>query len=127
MSLGDLVAKSKFCPGDVVWGLVPDRNGVSKPNPRPLLVIDPGPETKEQDLVCLAVSTRKGDDEKDPAVEMAWDAEAGSTTGLFEWCRVVLLRCVLVDQQSVRKSGRVTDAFLARITEERNRARAMLR
>jgi len=122
------VAKPKFHPGDVVWALVPDRNGIIKPDPRPLLVIHPGPETEEQRLVCLCVSTRSWDDPNDPAIEMPWDAKTGSTSGLFEWCRVVLLWRVLVGQPSViRKSGRVTDAFLARIIEERDRAGAMIR
>ena len=121
------MAKPKFRPGDVVWGMAQDRNGVTKPERRPLLIIHPGPQTREQNLVCLCVSTRGGADPADPPIEMPGDAETGSTSGLFKPCRVVLLWRVLIDQRSVQKSGRVTDAFLARVVAERELAISMIR
>jgi hypothetical protein len=51
---------------------------------------------------------------------MPWHPEHGDTTGLFEWCAVVLLWFVLVPQENVEeKSGQVTKAFLNQIIERR--------
>ena len=77
-------------------------------------VIQPGPINRQCPLCCLCISTDPKDDPEDPAMEMPWDAGSGSTTGLFEWCRVVLLRHVIIDQDKVaKKSGSVNSAFLA--------------
>lgn len=116
--------------GDVVWVRdVPDRNGNAKPDPRPLLIIEPDPIDAGYPLCCLGISTRPGEDEKDPSVEMPWDAATGGTTGLFEWCRVVLLWFVQVADQSqvVKRSGRVNADFLARVKAEREAARVFRR
>ena len=108
----------------VVWARVPDRNGVVKDDPRPLLVIQPLPIAPQGSLCCLAISTDPKDDPADPAIEMPWDAETGSTTGLYEWCRVVLLWRVYVDQTAVDpdEEGFVEAAFLIRVRDERQRA-----
>jgi hypothetical protein len=58
-----------------------------------------------------------------PAIEMPWDARTGDTTGLYKWCRVVVLWHVLVDQQNVEEvSGLVTPSFLERVMSEREAA-----
>ena len=113
-----------YKPGQVVWvPNVPDRSGNAKPQPRPLLVIEPAPANRQSQLCCLAISTNPTEDPADPAIEMPWDAKDGGSTGLFEWCRVVLLWFVPVDQANVeRQSGAVDLAFLARVMEERQRA-----
>src|SRR5204862_7584119 len=91
--------------------------------PRPLLVIHPGPPTKESPLCCLCVSTDPKDDPDDPAIEMPWDATTGDTTGLYKWCRVVLLWHVLVDPGAVEDvSGLVPASFLERVIAERDAA-----
>ena len=78
------MAKSKYKSGDIVWAVVKDRNGIEKPDPRPLLVVPPEPQTPQQSLCCLAISTDPKDDPADPSFEMPWDASTGNTTGLFE-------------------------------------------
>jgi len=108
----------------VVWvPNVPDRNGNAKPTPRPLLVIQPGAISQQSPLCCLCISTDPKDDPQDPAMEMPWDPGTGSTTGLFEWCRVVLLWHVVVDQAKVlKRSGSVNSAFLADVAIRREQA-----
>jgi len=116
--------KTAFKPGQVIWvPNVPDRNGVCKPQPRPLLVIDPAPSSQQDHLCCLCVSTDPEEDLDDPAMVMPWNAEDGDTTGLYQWCRVVLLWFVQIDQSAVEEvSGRVTPAFLGNIVHERKDA-----
>ena len=54
---------------------------------------------------------------------MPWDAKTGDTTGLYKWCRVVLLWHVLLDQKDVEEvSGIVPPSLLARIVSERENA-----
>jgi len=114
---------SKFKPGQVIWAAnVPDRNGVAKPDPRPLLIIRPEPLNLNSPLCCLGISTDPKTDRSDPAVEMPWDAETGSTTGLYKWCRVVLGWHVLIDQDQAEVSGTVSESFLADILDQRERA-----
>jgi hypothetical protein len=120
-----VVKKGKsFKPGGVVWvPNVADRDGNVKTSPRPLLIIEPGPINQQSPPCCLSISTDPKDDPEDPAIEMPWDALGGSTTGLFEWCRVVLLWHVLVDQDKVAKrSGSVNSAFLADVASRREQA-----
>jgi hypothetical protein len=113
----------KFRPGQVIWAKVADRNGIVKDQPRPLLVIHPGPDNTQSPLCCLCMSTDPKTDPQDPAIEMPWDAKTGDTTGLYTWCRVVLLWQVLLDQKDVEEvSGVVAPSLLARIMSERESA-----
>jgi hypothetical protein len=107
--------------GSVVWAFIPDRSG-RNPERRPLLVIHPEPMNSDSNLCCLAISTVPDDNPADPAIEMPWNKEDGSTTGLFEWCRVVLRWHVLLSHEEVEDhTGRVTREQLARILSERDR------
>ena len=118
------MSKSKYQPGDVVWAIVKDRNGVEKPTPRPLLVIPPAADNTEQALCCLCVSTDPKLDPNDPTFELPWDADTGSTTGLYQWCAAVLLWFHTVDQNRViDRTGHVSNAILAGVIEARNVAR----
>jgi hypothetical protein len=114
--------KTTFKPGQVIWAPnVADRNGVRKPQARPLLVIQPAPSTRQDHLCCLCISTDPQDDPDDPAILMPWSAEDGDTTGLYQWCRVVLLWFVQIDQSAVEEvSGFVTAAFLGNVIYQRN-------
>ena len=113
------MAKRKYKPGQVIWAKVADRNGVIKPEPRPIVVVLTHPTNRKADLLGLAVSTRAEIDENDPVVEMPWDAETGSSTGLFQWCAVVLLWRVTVPQSDVERiSGSVSDEFMKALSEK---------
>jgi hypothetical protein len=114
------LAKVKgYKSGDVVWAKVADRNGVTKPEPRPLLVIRPEP-VQNSPLCCLGISTRRAVDPDDPVIEMPWDAATGDTTGLYEWCAVVLLWFVLLPLEDVEeKSGVVRPSFLEDVISRR--------
>jgi hypothetical protein len=118
------VGKAKrIRPGQVIWAKVADRNGVVKDQPRPLLVVHPGPDNARSPLCCLCISTEPKTDPEDPAIEMPWDAKTGDTTGLYKWCRVVLLWHILLDQEHVEDiSGLVTPSFLSRVIAERENA-----
>lgn len=112
----------RYRSGDVVWAIVRDKNGYAKPDPRPLLVIQPDPPSKEHYLCCLAISTVP--DRDDPAMEMPWDAKTGDTTGLRKWCQVILLWHDLVHPDDVEeKTGVVTQAFLREVMERRELAK----
>jgi hypothetical protein len=113
------VAKHKYKPGQVVWAKVADRNGVVKDAPRPVLVLMVHPTVRSADLVGLAVSTRADiHPEDDPVIEMPWDAQTGSCTGLFEWCAAVLLWRVIVPQSDIeRMSGTVPPEFMSSLEE----------
>lgn len=117
-----MAKKTTFKPGQVIWvPTVPDRNGVPKPQARPLLVIEPAPLNGRDHLCCLCISTDPEDDPDDPAILMPWSADDGDMTGLYQWCRVVLLWFVQIDQSAVEEvSGRVTAAFLAKTIHQRN-------
>jgi hypothetical protein len=117
-------SRKRFKSGQVVWASkIPDRNGVAKDQARPLLVIRPDPVSVQSPLCCLAISTEPSGDPSSPAIEMPWDARTGDTTGLYKWCRVVLLWHVLVDPQNVEEvSGLVTPSFLERVMTERESA-----
>ena len=108
------VAKRKYKPGQVVWAKVADRNGIVKDIPRPILVLMVHPNVRDADLIGLAVSTRADiHPEDDPVVEMPWDAQTGSCTGLYQWCAVVLLWRVMVRQSDIqRTSGAVPSEFM---------------
>ena len=98
----------------VVWAAgVPDRNGIIKPVERPLLITSVHPTDKKAPLVAHCISTRRDNPASDPVAEMPWDANTGSTTGLFEWCAVVLRWFVILEQDQVTKiTGHVSDEFL---------------
>jgi hypothetical protein len=117
-------SRKRFKSGQVVWASrVPDRNGFAKDEARPLLVIRPDPIGAQSPLCCLAISTVPDDDPSNPAIEMPWDARTGDITGLYKWCRVVLLWHVLIDQQNVEEvSGLVTPSFLEHVMSEREAA-----
>ena len=74
--------RKSYKPGHVIWvSNVPDRGGSTKPQSRPLLVVQPGPINRNSPLCCLAISTDPKDDPDDPAIEMPWDA-------VLSWCWV---------------------------------------
>jgi hypothetical protein len=121
MMAGRGVAKTKFKPGDVIWASTSDRSGIEKS--RPLLVIAPPTTSDAQPVCCLGISTRPSQDAGDPTVEMPWSSSGGSTTGLYEWCAVVLLWHVLVDQKDItKKLGVVSDVFLDDVMTRREAA-----
>jgi hypothetical protein len=118
------VSRRRYTPGQIVWAHVPDRNGVAKPDPRPILVTITHPTDRKAPLMGHAISTDPKNDPEDPAIEMPWDAQTGSTTGLYKWCRVVLLWPVLVEQKAIAQTtGSVSPQFLemtlAKIQEAR--------
>ncbi|HEX5244910.1 MAG TPA: hypothetical protein VFW23_16755 [Tepidisphaeraceae bacterium] len=103
----------------VVWACVPDRNGIIKSEPRPLLITDVHPSNKKGPFVAHCISTRVIDAPNDPVVEMPWDARTGKGTGLYRHCVVVLRWIVIVEQnQVVDVSGKVEPAFLQHVLEQ---------
>jgi hypothetical protein len=83
------------------------------------------PINRDAILCCIAISTVPGDDPNDPAVEMPWDAKTGSTTGLYRWCRAVLLWHVSLEQSKVTDhTGRITKTQLDEIIAQRENAMA---
>jgi hypothetical protein len=119
------VAKPKYRPGQIIWASVPDRHGVIKPNPRPILLTLVHPTVRSAPVMGLAISTRGDiDPQNDPVVEMPWDAKTGASTGLFEWCAVVLLWPVSVEQRDIVKvSGSVPSDFLEKVSDRLKQAR----
>jgi hypothetical protein len=102
----------------VVWARVPDRNGVMKPEPRPLLITSVHPVKKRAPFVAHCISTRRNNSAADPVIEMPWSAVDGDTTGLFEWCAVVLKWAVILNPVDVVDStGRVSAEFLNHVLE----------
>jgi hypothetical protein len=84
------VAKRRFENGMVVWARVPDRNGVIKPNPRPLLITSVHPVNKKAPFVAHCISTQLDNRATDPTIEMPSDPKTGAGVGLFSRCVVVL-------------------------------------
>jgi hypothetical protein len=113
----------------VIWAAgVPDRNGIVKPVERPLLITSVHPTDKKASFVAHVISTRKDNADSDPVVEMPWNADTGDTTGLYEWCAVVLRWFVVLEQDQVTKvSGQVSDAFLDDVLQKIADARDYLR
>jgi hypothetical protein len=110
------MGRRKINEGAIIWARVPDRSGVVKNNPRPLLVTLVHPKDKNAPAVANCISTRRENSPDDPIIEMPWDAETGSTTGLYQWCAMVLGWQVIVKQdQIVEVSGRVPDELLRTI------------
>ncbi len=102
----------------VVWAKVPDRSGIVKPDPRPLLITGVHPTIKNAPFVAHCISTRTELNPLDPVFEMPWNAQTGSTTGLYEWCALVLRWSLIVDPKDVEDiSGTVTDSMLASIQQ----------
>lgn len=100
----------------VVWAKVPDRNGIVKPQPRPLLVTSVHPTNKKAPFVAHCISTRRENPPSEPIFEMPWDAKTGDRTGLYRWCAVVLRWSVIVEQDQVEDiSGDISDEMLAEI------------
>jgi hypothetical protein len=107
------VARRRFENGMVVWAKVPDRNGVVKPTPRPLLITAVHPTNKKAPFVANCISTQLDNRATDPAVEMPSDPKTGSGLGLFRRCVVVLRWVVIVEQgQVVDITGKVDREFL---------------
>ncbi len=108
---------------------MPDRNGIVKDNPLPILVTLTHPTNRKAPLFGHGISTDPKNDPDDPAIEMPWDAKTGSTTGLYKWCRVVLLWQVEVPQEIIvdvtgdTKRGYVEPEFLKVVEEKVQEAR----
>lgn len=88
----------------IIWARVPDRNGVVKPDPRPLVIVDVHPTVKTAPVVAHCISTRPPQ-ENDPIFPLPWNADDGSCTGLYQWCAVVLKWWVQVDQKQIVKTS----------------------
>lgn len=88
----------------VVWARVPDRNGIIKPNPRPVVITAVHPSVKTAPFVAYGVSTRPPADTDEPIFPLPWDAETGGTTGFYQWCALVLRWQVIVEQEQVDES-----------------------
>src|SRR5580700_6635660 len=96
----------------VVWAKVPDRNGIIKANPRPLLITSVHPTNKKAPFVANCISTRLDNRQIDPTIEMPWDEKTGKGVGLYSRCVVVLRWVVIVEQsQVVDMTGKVEPAF----------------
>jgi hypothetical protein len=118
------VAKPRYKQKQVVWAKVPDRNGVVKDQPRPVLIVLTHPTDKRAPLYGLGISTREDLDPSDPTIEMPWDAQTGSTTGLYKRCAVVLLWAVHVPQEAIAEvSGSVSDEFFEMVSRKMEEAR----
>ena len=85
----------------VVWARVPDRNGIIKPNPRPLVITSIHPTDKQAPFVAYCVSTRPAEETDEPIFELPWDAQTGSCTGFYKRCALVLRWQVIVEQDQV--------------------------
>jgi hypothetical protein len=88
----------------IVWARVPDRNGIIKDNPRPVLITAVHPSVKKAPFVAYGISTRPEKDTDEPIFPLPWDAQAGSTTGFYQWCALVLRWQVIVEQDQVDES-----------------------
>ena len=116
--------KRKYKPGQIVWARVADRNGIVKDQSRPVLITQVHPTVREAPLWGLAISTRRETDPEDPIVELPWDADTGSTTGLFKWCAVVLRWLVSVEQDAIDDvSGYISPELFSEIEQAVARAR----
>ena len=110
--------KGKFGNGMVVWAKVPDRNGVAKPDPRPLLTTSVHPTDKRAPFVAHCISTRPQNPPDDPVIEMPWDATTGGGLGLYRWCALVVKWSVIVEQADVVDvTGRVDPSFLQTVLD----------
>src|SRR5262249_599702 len=98
------MARRRFRNGMVVWARVPDRSGIVKDNPRPLVIISVHPTDKKAPFVACSVSTRPEKDTDEPIFELPWDAKTGSCTGFHQWCALVLRWQVIVEQDQVDSS-----------------------
>jgi len=96
----------------VAWAKVPDRNGYTKPSPRPLLITAVHPTDKRAAFVANCISTRLNNRASDPTIEMPWHPKTGAGVGLYSQCVVVLRWIVLVEQnQVVDVTGSVSPEF----------------
>jgi hypothetical protein len=112
------VAQRRFKNGMVVWALVPDRNGITKPDPRPLLIISVHPKLKRGPFVAVAISTRADISPSDPVIEMPWDSATGGGIGLRKYCCAVLGWKPIVDPGDVLEcTGEVQPDFLDRVLD----------
>src|SRR4051794_14098056 len=84
----------------IVWARVPDRSGVIKPNPRPLVILSVHPNKKGPFVACC-VSTQPAADTDEPIFELPWDAQTGSSTGFYKRCAAVIRWQVIVEQTDV--------------------------
>ena len=102
----------------IVWAKVPDRNGIIKPNPRPLLILSVHPKLKDAPFLAYAISTRQDDPAAEPHVEMPWDPNTGHCTGFYQWCAVVLRWPVFLRQDQVEEiGGSIPASMLAAIKQ----------
>jgi hypothetical protein len=95
------VARRKFKAGMIVWARVPDRNGVVKPNPRPVVITSVHPSVKNAPFVAYAVSTRPEKDTDEPIFPLPCDPQTGGTTGFYQWCALVLRWQLIVEPDQV--------------------------
>jgi hypothetical protein len=111
----------------VVWARVPDKNGIIKPTPRPLLITSINPSNKNLPLVAHCISTRNVSDPKNPVIVMPWDDITGGGVGLFKWCAVVLKWSVILDPKDIEEiTGAVSEKFLAQVMEGIARSRSII-
>lgn len=85
----------------IVWARVPDRNGVVKDQPRPLVIINVHPTDKKAPFVACCISTRPQKETDEPIIELPWDEKTGGVTGFYRWCALVLRWRVIVEQSAV--------------------------
>jgi hypothetical protein len=85
----------------IVWARVPDRSGIVKPDPRPLVITAVHPSVKKAPFVAYGCSTRPEKDTDEPIFPLPWDAQTGGTTGFQQWCALVLRWQVIVEQDQV--------------------------
>jgi hypothetical protein len=95
------MARRKFKEGMIVWARVPDRSGILKTNPRPLVILSLHPTDKTAPFLAGCVSTRPAKETDEPIFELPWDAQTGSCTGFYERCALVLRWQVIVDEDQV--------------------------
>jgi hypothetical protein len=112
----------------VVWAKVPDRNGVVKPGPRPLLITSIHPIDKKAPFVANCISTRLDNRDSDPTIEMPWDSMTGKGVGLYRKCVVVLRWIVVVEQsQVIDITGKVEADFFTYVLQRIEMVRGMIK
>jgi len=122
------VSKRRFENGMVVWAKVPDRNGVIKWNPRPLLITSVHPTNKKAPFVANCISTCLDNRDNDPTIEMPSHPKSGKGVGLYKRCVVVLRWVVVVEQsQVVDITGRVKPELLSYVLNRIEAIRGMMR
>lgn len=112
----------------VVWAKVPDRNGIIKANPRPLLITSVHPTRRDAPFVANCISTRADNPPDDPVIEMPWDPKTGAGLGLFSRCFVVLRWVLTVEQHHVvDMTGKVDPEFFSYVLTRIDQIRGMFK